>query len=566
LETDILSDILFQLSNEAIIICSASSEILAVNPAFTRITGYSIEEAVGQNPSFLSAGKQDGSVYREMWRGLLEDGAWSGELWNKRKDGRGFIERITIRAERPTDGSPLRYVGIFDDFTSEKVTQEKLRYRTYHDSLTHLFSRNYIELAIELYVANFQHTKTIFSLVYLSIDSFQVVNDLSGQQQGDEALRIFSERLVSSVKMSDIVGRVGGDEFCVILEGLDNVRDLKKFTEKLRQTLMRPINVKGISHELSSSIGILTYLAGSSPVPEDLMRDVAQAATFVKRSGGDGIRFFDQEVHQQAEREAIIHNGMKLAIERGELSVFYQRIERSTESSFLYFEALVRWLHPEMGLVSPLEFIPVAEKNSYINRLGEFVVESVCRQIRSWVDQYDTAIKVAINISAVEFSQRDVVGHLLVSLNKYQLDVSHVGIEVTESQMLETSISLTKAFSLLREHNITISLDDFGTGYSSLAYLKNIPVDILKIDREFIKGIDEHERDLFLVISIIEMGHRLNLKVVAEGVETERQFRLLQIAGCDFIQGYFISRPAPADDLIGFFDSRLAAIDRLQSG
>jgi len=544
-----ITGILFQESKQAVIVCSPDALIIDVNPAFTRITGYEVEEAVGRNPSFLSANRQDPGVYVDMWHKLLNDGRWSGELWNKSKDGRCYIEGITIQAEYNVDGTVKCYVGIFQDYTEEKIIQEKLRYRTNHDGLTKLYNRNYLEMVIDLYVEDFHLSKGEFSLLYVSIDSFQAVNDLSGQQQGDAVLRAYSRRLMSIFSSSHHVARVGGDEFCAILDDFKSQQELEKFAHILRAEISLPLLVNGISYELSSSIGGLVYSHGSASTPFSLLGDSAQAMAAVKKAGGNGVRIFDHAVQQQAKRDAIIFNELKSAIECGDIRVFYQRIECLSDPSQLYFEALVRWTHPEYGPISPLEFVSIAERNGTIDSLGQFVVETVCKQMREWMDQSGLVVKVAINVSPLEFSQRDMAARTLSSLSQYGLDSSCLGIEVTESQMLVDSSNIRRDFVKLRQQGINISLDDFGTGYSSLAFLKNIPIDVLKIDREFVRNIDKSERDRSIITSIIEMAHQLRLRVVAEGVENEKQDSVLRLAGCDYIQGYYYARPEAPENI-----------------
>ncbi len=545
-----LTEFLFTQSNQAIIVCDEKVCITRVNPAFTRITGYSAAEACGRNPRFLSAKKQGQLAHRKMWKSLNEQGSWEGELWNRRKDGRNYIERINITRITSPEGLVLGYFALVEDHTAEKLTLEKLKYRANHDILTSVFNRNYIELALDLMLEETKTRERKFSLLYLNIDDFRRVNDRGGQELGDKVLKILADRLLAILHEGDIIGRVGSDEFCIILEHTNHNADALLFAQKALEVVNKPVLTRGFVLDISISVGlIICDEENSNNSAAQVVTQASQAMNSAKMSGGNRYKVYDTSVGLEAQREATIYGDLKTVVESGRLFVSYQEIQDLMAPEELRFEALIRWKHPNLAQISPLEFIPLAEKNGAINDIGKYLVETVCQQIATWNQQHHTNVHVSINISTVEFLMRPVAAHLIETMERYNISPNSLGVEVTESQALQEINQVSESFEILRSKGISVSIDDFGTGYSSFSYLKHLPFDVIKIDKSFVDGINGNRKDEVLILSIIEMAHRLGLKVVAEGVETKEQYEALVRMNCNYIQGYFLGKPKPASSI-----------------
>lgn len=541
-----LTEFLFAQSNQAIIVCDANVRITRVNPAFTHITGYSSLEACGRNPRFLSAKKQGQLIHRKMWTTLAESGHWEGELWNRRKDGRTYIEHIVITKIADNDGQVTGYFALIEDYTSEKLTLEKLKYRSNHDILTSVFNRNYIDLALDLMLEEVKTRDRDFAILYLNIDDFHLVNDRGGQALGDKLLKVLADRLLALLREGDIIGRVGSDEFCIILENVRDLKDASNAAQRSLNTTSKPIEIDGYLLDVSISIGVMMCSKKNSDYSAaQIVTQTSQAMKSAKIAGGNRFRVYDPMVSVDAQREATIYGDLKTVADQNELFVSYQKIQDVSSPGEIRFEALIRWKHPVLSDLSPLEFIPLAEKNGAINDIGKFIVESVCRQISIWEQKYGAEVHVSINISSAEFLMRPVAEHIFEALRRFDVKPKQLGVEVTESQSLQEIALVSDSFKLLRARGVSVSIDDFGTGYSSFSYIKDLPIDVIKIDKCFVDDITDNKKDELLILSIIEMAHRLQLKVVAEGVETEAQYKILTQMSCDYIQGYYLGKPEP---------------------
>lgn len=547
-----LSASALQASSLAVITADRDKRIVDVNPAFCRITGYALAEVLGHNPALLSSGKDDAGYYKTMWDALDESGSWSGELRCLHKNGETVSEWLTVNAVKDDDGALSGYHFIFSDISERKLNDEKVRQLTLHDSLTQLPNRAMFESRVSERLTQSEQTNGNLILLCLNLDRFAEINNVLGVRAGDEALLTVAQRLLDSVGSSDVLCRMGGNEFAILMQ-MDGGREaIERKVAELSRVIKQPIAMEGQAIQLRVSIGIGLYPSDGESY-EALVKSASSAMNHAQQTGGDTYRFFDRSISQRDERQVILQQGIKSGLQNNEFHMLYQPKFSLSQQRVVGAEALVRWTHPTQGLISPAEFIPLAENSGAVIEISEWIIDTVCAQLADWRGKGFPQVPVSINISPVHFWRGNLVESLQSGMQKWGIAPDMLPIEVTEGVVMDTSERTLQVLGQLKALGFHLSIDDFGTGYSSLKYLKDMPISELKIDRSFIIEIPEEGQpdDLSRTAiprAIIQLASEFNLSVVAEGVETESQRKFLLENGCDVIQGYLFSRPVPADE------------------
>lgn len=540
-----LSDIVFRTTEEGVFVTNAAGDILMVNPAFTEITGYAPEEVVGKNPRILKSHHQSREFYAEMWSTLLSKGSWRGQLWNRRKNGEAYLQQITITMFSDEQGNPQNYVSVFSDITELHEKEERIRHQAFHDALTDLPNRLLFNDRLEQALAYARRTGEHISVMYLDLDRFKFVNDTLGHNVGDQLLRTVARRITSVMRHTDTLSRFGGDEFVILATGIRRLEDVELLARNVVATFERPFLLDGHELSVTTSVGVAVYpsdgLNGS-----DLLKNADTAMYRAKEKGRNGIQFYTSDMHTRALTHVTLQSSLKRALEREEFEVHYQPRVRVADGRVCGMEALVRWRHPERGLVPPSEFIPVAEDTGFIVPLGEWVLARACEQTRAWADA-GFPLRVSVNLSARQFSQPDLLERIDRIVRQTGIDPSLLEFELTETLVMDQPENTINILQQLKNRGMVIAIDDFGTGYSSLSYLKRFPIDILKIDRSFIMDALEEPDHTAIVETIAALGHSLRMEVIAEGVETHAQLELVRRTGCHAYQGYLYSPALPAD-------------------
>ncbi|MBU1424761.1 MAG: EAL domain-containing protein [Gammaproteobacteria bacterium] len=548
-----LSASAFQASSLAVITADQDKRIVAVNPSFTRITGYELAEVFGQNPTLLSSGKHDASHYQAMWRALAEFGSWSGELMCQHKNGATVSEWLTVNVVKGADGALSGYHFIFSDISERQMNEERVRKLMLHDTLTSLPNRMMFADRINEMLLQAGLRRGCLALVYFNIDRFFEINNTHGVHVGDDVLFVVAQRLLASVGTKDVVSRMGGDEFAVLMLQDEGRESFEREVIELSRVISQPIEVDGSKIQLRLSIGIGLYPSDGETY-EELVKSACSAMNHAQLAGGNTYRFFDKSVGQREDRQVILRQGISSSLQNNEFFMLYQPKYSLSQQKVVGAEALVRWNHPTYGLISPVEFIPIAERSGAVIEMSEWIIDTVCAQQAQWRKQGWKLVPVSINISPMHFWRGDLVGSLQKGLQKWDVSTSVLQIEVTENVVMNTSERTLQVLGQLKDLGFKLSIDDFGTGYSSLRYLKDLPVSELKIDRSFIIEIPEAAEaadDLSRTAiprAIIRLANEFKLAVVAEGVETERQKNFLVENGCDVIQGYLFSPPIPENE------------------
>ncbi|BAL25713.1 EAL domain-containing protein [Azoarcus sp. KH32C] len=545
-----LYGVALESSREAVIITDLTPRILAVNPAFTRLTGYTEAEALGQNPNILRSGRQEPAFFRTMWESIKTVGFWEGEVWNRRKDGEVFPQWLSIHTVRDEAGDPSHYVALASDLSQLKHSEEKLRHLAHFDLLTDLPNRVLLEVRLEhaLERARRHGLGHGVAVMVFDLDRFKTINDSLGHSAGDAVLQAVAERLRSRLRSEDTLARLVGDQFVVVMEGLADFRDAERMARELQTLLDEPFTLPGAREAyVSSSVGI-------SVCPEDgdtaqvLLDKANTAAHRAKEMGGGQLSYYTGELNSQALTTLELEVALRRALERGEFVLYYQPKVDLVTGRISGAEALIRWERPGLGLVPPLKFIPLAERCGLIVPIGAWVVDEACRQLRAWMDDGMVHVNVAVNVSARQFRSGDLEGTVAAALKRHEVEPGRLMLELTESILMERPEEAVQHLVALKRLGVRLSLDDFGTGYSSLGYLSRFPIDQLKIDRSFVTDIVSDPSSAIIATSVIGLAHRMGIEVVAEGVETEPQLGYLRKNRCDKMQGYLFSKPVTADE------------------
>ncbi|MDD5057552.1 MAG: EAL domain-containing protein [Sideroxydans sp.] len=540
----------FESSGEAILITDDKASIVAVNHAFIEMTGYRREEVMGKNPKILASGRHDTAFYRAMWDDLNHFGYWQGDIWDKHKGGRIYPKWMSITAVRDELGNLVNYVSIARDITEKKDAEKNIHLLAYYDVLTGLPNRTLLRDRLGQLLAAAHRDKQQFAILFLDLDRFKYINDSMGHSVGDRLLQSVAQRIQENVRECDTVARLGGDEFIVLLRDAGESA-AAIVAKKLLTALSNPFDLDGQVISTHASIGISIYPDHAQDT-DTLIKSADMAMYHAKEEGRGNFQFFTPDMNFRVDLLFSMEKDLRLALERGEFFLQYQAQADLTTGALCGVEALIRWNHPVKGLIPPDDFIQVAEETGQIVAIGEWVLRTACAQQVAWRKQGLGDFPIAVNLSMRQLRQ-PTLGDLVRSvLKECALEPQYLELEITEGIMMGDNKSALQFLAEMHELGVRLSIDDFGTGFSSLNYLKKLPVDKLKIDQTFVSDIETDESNAAIIRSIISLGHRLNLRVIAEGVETQEQLDFLRIRGCDEIQGYFYSRPLSAEAFLEF--------------
>ncbi|WP_246207182.1 bifunctional diguanylate cyclase/phosphodiesterase [Methylocystis heyeri] len=546
----------FGTAREGILITDPAGRILDANPAFTTISGYDRDEVLGKRPSLLSSGAQDTAFYQSMWSTLLAEGSWNGELTNRRKNGDLFVENLHIEAVRDEAGKVKHYVGIFSDVSQLKAHEEYLQHIAHHDALTGLPNRRLLTDRLTRAIAQAKSSGDMLAVLYFDLDGFKPINDNHGHGIGDQVLIDVGERLSRTLRAGDMVARIGGDEFVALLIGVGDTRECENTLRRLLDVINSPIAIDGNCFSLSASVGVSLYPADDSDDADMLLRYADQAMYFAKASGRNQFVFFGSQARSKIRGDNQMVHDLRHGLNQGQISVHYQPIIDVKTGRIVKAEALARWSHPVQGVISPSEFIPIAETGGLIHEIGDFVFKEAARVALSWSKCAGAPAcghpRISVNRSPRQFFGRDGVAPWVQHLIDNAIPGELLGVEITEGLLLENQPEVLAQLKQLRALGVAVSLDDFGTGYSALSYLKKFDIDYLKIDRSFVRDIVEDEHDRAIVEAIIAMAKRLGIELIAEGVETREQADLLAAGGCNLAQGFLYAEPLPEKDFLDF--------------
>lgn len=535
-----------------ILVTDADNVILRVNRSFTLITGYSSKEVMGKTPSLLKSGTHDLAFYQEMWTSIKNNHYWHGEIWNRRKNGEIYPQWLTISAVIGTEGNISNYVGSFLDISQHKAAEKKIELLAFYDPLTGLPNRRLLHDRLNQAFAASNRNLYYGALLFIDLDNFKLLNDTKGHNVGDILLIEVARRLLTCVHDTNSIARLGGDEFVVLLENMSI--DLQQSSamaeaagEQILACLKLPISLNGYEYHSSASIGISLFRNHEITADEVLKR--ADTAMYqAKANGRNSLRFYDPVMQEALESRAALESDLRFALADNQFRLYYQK-QVYHNGQVLAAEVLLRWLHPQRGLISPRDFISLAEETGLIVPIGKWVLETACAQLKAWESNIETRfLRLAVNVSPRQFYQPNFVDVIQEILLKTNIDPDRLDLELTESLVLDDINDTVRKMQALKSIGVRFSMDDFGTGYSSLSYLTKLPLDQLKIDQSFVHNIGEKESDAIIVQTIIGMANTLCMEVIAEGVETEAQRLFLKEHGCPVCQGYLFGRPVPIED------------------
>ena len=536
---------IFEHNSEAVLITNAEQTIISANRAFTEITGYREDEVRGQRPTLLDPAQADPTLADEIYGTLASAGAWQGELWDRRKDGDTYPIWVSISSVKNARGQLTHYLLVFSDITERKEAERQIYRLAYYDALTGLPNRSLLFSLLEQALAEAQRGQGHGAILFIDLDRFKNINDSFGHAAADALLKEVARRLQAALREEDVVSRLGGDEFVVALFDISRREDATLVADKLLESLAEPYQVDRHEVLLTASIGIAIF-PDDGREAETLLRNADTAMSRAKQNGV-GQLFYSNEMNQRTFERLKLEGKLRRALDRDEFRLYYQPQVDLASGRIVGAEALIRWHHPELGLLAPNDFIPLAEETGLIVPIGDWVIDTACAQSRAWVDTGFPALTVAVNLSPRQF-RPGLPQRVIELLAQHQLPGEHLELEITESMLMHNSEQVIDMMQQFQEAGITLALDDFGTGYSSLAYLKRFPIDNLKIDRSFVSGIPHDGDDSAIARAIVSMAKNLRLGVIAEGVETDEQLGFLKEAGCDEIQGYLFSPPIPAEE------------------
>ncbi|MCG6932702.1 MAG: EAL domain-containing protein [Gallionella sp.] len=540
-------------SQEILMITDADGVILRVNKAFTENTGYTAEEVVGHNPRIFKSGRHDAAFYRDMWHALKTEGKWQGEIWDRRKNGDIYPKWLSISAVKNADGIVTHFVASHIDITERKAAEEEIEHLAFYDLLTQLPNRRLLIDRLQHATASSARSGRKGALLFIDLDNFKILNDTLGHDIGDLLLQQVAKRLSTCVREGDTVARLGGDEFMLILEGLSEHpveagAQTETVSEKILITLSEPYRLGVHESRSTPSIGA-TVFSGHELSLEELMKQADIAMYQSKKAGRNTMRFFDPEMQNTINAHAALENQLRFAIKNCHFQLHYQ-VQVDSSQRVLGVEALIRWMHPDLGLIPPPQFIPLAEESGLILDIGRWVLDTASVQIKSWQGNALTrGLSIAVNVSPKWFHQPDFASEMQAVITHHAIDPGLLKLELTEGLLLENTEDVIRTMGKLNDIGVQLSLDDFGTGYSSLQYLKRLPLDQLKIDQSFVRDLASDSNDKAIVKTIIAMAKSLDLDVIAEGVETAGQRQILLDMGCKNYQGYLFSKPLPIAQL-----------------
>jgi diguanylate cyclase (GGDEF)-like protein/PAS domain S-box-containing protein len=538
-------------SQVGMIITDAQKTILRVNQAYTKISGYSADEVVGNTPQLICADEHDEDFHHHIWQQVATTGGWEGEASNRRANNEVYLQHVIVTAVKDANDKVTHYVISLNDITETKAAALKIEHLAYFDSLTQLPNRRLLLDRLNHAMNMSVRSGMLGALLYLDIDHFKVINDSRGHDVGDLLLKLVAERILSCVRAEDTVARLGGDEYVILLEGLNKepieaAAQTEVITKKIQQVMNKSFTIDQHQFNVTASIGLVLF-SGQHLSGDEFLKQADIAMYDAKKSGRNMFRFFDPQMQNTINNKVLLEEELRKALVMHQFKLYYQ-VQVDSHGKAFGAEALIRWVHPERGVVSPFHFIPLAEETGLILPIGNWVLNEACAQLKSWENDASTQhLSVSINVSAKQFHQTDFVEQVEAALLKHQIKPMLLKLELTESMLvdnIENTIVLMKA---IRKLGVRFELDDFGTGYSSLQYLKRLPLHQLKIDQSFVREINSDKSDKAIVKTIVKMAQGLGLEVIAEGVETEQQRQILKNLGCGYYQGYLFSQPLPIE-------------------
>ncbi len=543
-----LSAAVFENTTEGVMITDPNGRIVAVNRAFTEITGYGEDEIAGLTGSSLKSGRHDEQFYASMWSSIRENGRWQGEVWNRRKNGDIYPEWLNISVVSNDHAQVTHYVGVFSDISAMKESESKLDHLAHHDPLTGLPNRLLLNARMEHSLARAHRANAMLAVLFLDLDHFKNINDTLGHPIGDLLLQETAQRLSNCVREQDTVTRLGGDEFTVLLEDLEDSRFASTVAQKIIAALAEKFMLQGHEVFVTCSVGISIFPTDGNDITT-LFKNADSALYRAKEQGRNNYQYYTEELTTRAMERLAMENSLRHALQRDELVLHYQPQVDLYNGNIIGMEALVRWQHPDIGLISPNAFIPLAEETGLIIPIGEWVLRTACAQLKAWIDEGMPKIRVGVNLSSRQFNQNNLDEVVAAILRETGLPPDCLELELTERMIMQDAESTVTIMHKLRALGVQFSIDDFGTGYSSLSYLKRFPIDRIKIDQSFVREITSNPEDAAVSQAIISLSHSLNIKTVAEGVETAEQQEFLRSRQCDEIQGFHFSRPVPQQEM-----------------
>ncbi|MBS1191930.1 MAG: domain S-box/diguanylate cyclase protein [Rhodocyclaceae bacterium] len=555
-----LTGAVFSNSLEGILVTDKDNRIVTANPAFTEITGYPLQEIVGQKPDFLRSSRHDEGFYNDMWSQVQSRGFWRGEIWNRRRSGESFPEILAISTLLDQRGDVSHYISVFTDITERKAMEERFRFLSEHDYLTGLPNRLWLHGHLPTAMAAVDSwCDEKLGILFLDLDRFKNVNDSLGHNVGDLVLRELARRMEALVGTSGVVTRQGGDEFVIVLDRCPGVASIENHARAILAEASHPFHIDQHEISITGSIGIACYPEENADM-QTLFKHADLALYDAKRAGRNQFAFYRPEMDEQIHKRVQIEADLRAAIERQEFVLHYQPQIRASNCALVGVEALLRWNHPRRGMLGPGAFLSVAEESMQILPIGEWVLVEACRQAKRWLDEGVALSTVAVNLSALQFQHQDVLELVVETLKATGLPARYLELEITESLMMENTDSVIDVLRSLKALGVSLAIDDFGTGFSSLGYLERFAMDRIKIDRCFVECLHRDSGPNTIARAIINIAHVLNFEVIAEGVETESQYDYLREVGCDYIQGFLFARPMPPEQVTDLYRSGKAAI------
>jgi diguanylate cyclase (GGDEF)-like protein/PAS domain S-box-containing protein len=546
-----LASHVFDYSGEAIMVSDSENNIVSVNSAFTRMTGYELEEVYGKNPRFLSSGRTSKEEYEVMWKTIQETSFWQGEMWDRNKDGKIYPKLLIISVVRDKQGKVDYYIGSFTDITEQKVVEERIRHIAHHDPLTQLPNRLYLQVSLQQFLTMAHRNNEEIALMFIDLDRFKIINDTLGHHVGDGLLIEVANRLKATVRESDVVARLGGDEFVIALMGKNIAHLAATISEKILHNLNQIYVIENNSLHTTPSIGVAIYPQDGN-CPDSLMKNADSAMYHAKASGRNNVQYFSEITQKNTNALLALENDLYEAVEKEQFHLHYQPQIDSATGKIIGVEALLRWKHPTLGNIPPDKFIPLAEETGLILKLGEWVLNTACKQLRDW-KTLGISVRMAVNLSMHQLRSPKLVDVIRKILVENQLEHGDLELEITESVAMSEPSKVIDLLHQLRAIGVELAIDDFGTGHSSLAYLKLFPIQRLKIDKSFIDDIESNGNDAAICNACIALAHALGIEVVAEGVETQGQLNFIVSTRSQIIQGFFFHKPMLAEDILQYF-------------
>ena len=535
-------------NTEGVIITDNDSRIKWINQAFTDITGYNLEEIEDKKPKIFQSGKHDKSFYRNMWSTLLDKGKWSGEVWNKNKKDELYPENLRIYSIKDAEDNITHFTAIISDISSKKQREKEMRNLIYRDTLTGLYNRFFMKNRLDSQIMISKERGKKLAILYMDIDNFKRINDNLGHSVGDEVIKEFGRRLKQHLDKESIIARIGGDEFIVLIPDILNREEVIRTAIKIKKMLKNLFSIGKNELAISCSIGICIYPKDGQDT-ETLIKNADIAMYEAKRSNTNKIKFYKECLQIYVKENFLIDKNLKKAIEKEEIYLKYQPIIDLQSNKIVGVESLARWNNPNIGKVSPMKFIPIAEENNQIISIGKWILTEACYKLKSWHEKGFNYLTIAVNVSIKQLEKRNFYRFVLKILNEVKLDPKYFILEITETMYISQKISVINNLKKLKDNGIKIAIDDFGTGYSSLSKLKDLEIDILKIDKSFIENVKKDKSKKEIVLAILAMASSLNFKVIGEGIETQAQCEFLYDNKCGYGQGYLFSRPKGADEI-----------------